>query len=106
MGMDFSTRSTSTAKADVVVVGGGIAGTSATYHLASRGADVVLMERGSVGGGATAAAVGDEPVAEAARRLSEALASFLGLCPDFPVHGNQGSHIAEKLLKQTHRVTP
>ena len=45
-------------RADVVVVGGGIAGTSAAYHLARAGVHVVLMERGSIGGGATAAAVG------------------------------------------------
>ena len=46
------------ARTDVVVVGGGIAGTSAAYHLARAGVQVVLMERGSIGGGATAAAVG------------------------------------------------
>jgi glycine/D-amino acid oxidase-like deaminating enzyme len=45
-------------RTDVVVVGGGIAGTSAAYHLAKAGVEVVLMERGSIGGGATAAAVG------------------------------------------------
>ena len=45
-------------RADVVVVGGGIAGTSAAYHLARAGVEVVLIERGSIGGGATAAAVG------------------------------------------------
>ncbi len=45
-------------RADVVVVGGGIAGTSAAYHLAKAGVDVVLIERGSIGGGATGAAVG------------------------------------------------
>ena len=45
-------------RADVVVVGGGIAGTSAAYHLARAGVQVVLLERGSIGGGATAAAVG------------------------------------------------
>jgi glycine/D-amino acid oxidase-like deaminating enzyme len=42
----------------VVVVGGGIAGTSAAYHLAKAGVQVVLLERGSIGGGATGAAVG------------------------------------------------
>jgi glycine/D-amino acid oxidase-like deaminating enzyme len=45
-------------RADVVVIGGGVAGASAAFHLATGGVDVVLLERGSVGGGATAAAVG------------------------------------------------
>ncbi|MDH5589066.1 MAG: FAD-binding oxidoreductase [Gemmatimonadota bacterium] len=43
---------------DVVVVGGGISGTSAAYHLAAAGVDVALLERGVVGGGTTSAAVG------------------------------------------------
>lgn len=45
-------------KAEVIVVGGGIAGTSAAYHLASAGVRTVLLERDRVGGGATAAAIG------------------------------------------------
>jgi len=43
---------------DVVVVGGGIAGTSTALHLARAGVDVTLLERGAVGQGATTAAVG------------------------------------------------
>lgn len=43
---------------DVVVVGGGIAGTSAAYHLASFGVRTLLLERGRIGEGATAAAIG------------------------------------------------
>ena len=31
--------------ADVVVIGGGVVGTSTAYHLAKRGIDVVLLER-------------------------------------------------------------
>jgi glycine/D-amino acid oxidase-like deaminating enzyme len=46
------------AEADVVVVGGGIAGASTLYHLAEAGVDALLLERASIGGGATAAAVG------------------------------------------------
>ena len=46
------------AEADVVVIGGGIAGASTLYHLAEAGVDAVLLERGSIGGGATSAAVG------------------------------------------------
>ena len=33
------------ANADVVVIGGGIVGTSSAYHLAKKGVDVVLLER-------------------------------------------------------------
>lgn len=42
----------------VVVVGGGIAGASAAYHLAAAGVDTVLLERGRIGEGATATAIG------------------------------------------------
>ena len=32
-------------EADVVVIGGGVAGTALTYHLANKGANVILLER-------------------------------------------------------------
>lgn len=79
---------------DVVVVGGGIAGTSAAYHLAAAGVRTLLLEQGRVGEGATAAAIGvfsppmrqpfDETVhfrgEETARRIWEfALRSVAGL---------------------------
>ena len=45
--------------ADVVVVGGGVMGLSTAYHLARAGVDrVVLLERGSLGGGSTCKAAG------------------------------------------------
>lgn len=43
---------------DVVVVGGGIVGMASAHALAERGADVVVCEAGSIGGGSTGRAVG------------------------------------------------
>ncbi|GAA0936496.1 FAD-dependent oxidoreductase [Nonomuraea longicatena] len=40
---------------DVVVIGGGVAGLSAAYHLAEAGAATVLLERGPLGSGASRA---------------------------------------------------
>ncbi|MEJ5945601.1 FAD-binding oxidoreductase [Pseudokineococcus basanitobsidens] len=45
-------------RADVVVVGGGVVGTSAAFHLARAGLDVVLLERGALGGGSSGKPVG------------------------------------------------
>jgi glycine/D-amino acid oxidase-like deaminating enzyme len=39
--------------ADVIVVGAGVQGASVAFHLARRGARVVVLERGTVGGAAT-----------------------------------------------------
>ncbi len=44
--------------ADVVVVGGGVMGASAAFHLAEAGVDVVLVERGDLAGGSTSKAAG------------------------------------------------
>ncbi|NUR11321.1 MAG: FAD-binding oxidoreductase, partial [Bradyrhizobium sp.] len=38
------------AQADVVVIGGGVIGVSAAYHLAKKGHSVALLEKGHVGG--------------------------------------------------------
>jgi sarcosine oxidase, subunit beta len=40
---------------DVIVIGGGVAGLSAAYHLAAAGAATVLLERGELGSGASRA---------------------------------------------------
>jgi sarcosine oxidase subunit beta len=42
-----------TETADVVIVGGGVQGASLAFHLASRGAKVVIVERSTVAAGAT-----------------------------------------------------
>ena len=44
--------------ASVVVVGGGVIGTSAAFHLAEAGVDVVLIERAQLGSGSTSKAAG------------------------------------------------
>lgn len=42
----------------MVIVGGGVMGTSAAFHLAEAGVDVVLLERGTLGSGSTSRAAG------------------------------------------------
>jgi sarcosine oxidase subunit beta len=44
--------------ADVVVVGGGVIGTSTAFHLAEAGVDVCLVERDELAGGSTSRAAG------------------------------------------------
>ena len=44
--------------ADVVVVGGGVIGTSIAFHLAEAGVDVCLVERDQLAGGSTSRAAG------------------------------------------------
>jgi sarcosine oxidase subunit beta len=46
------------ASADVVVVGGGVIGTSIAFHLAEAGVDVCLLERDQLAGGSTSRAAG------------------------------------------------
>ncbi|MFC7155428.1 NAD(P)/FAD-dependent oxidoreductase [Halomarina halobia] len=43
---------------DAVVVGGGIVGLASAYYLAERGAEVVVCEKGSLGGGSTERSAG------------------------------------------------
>ena len=47
--------------ADVAVVGGGYTGLAAALHLAEGGADVVLLEAGQPGFGASGRTSGDKP---------------------------------------------
>ena len=45
-------------RAEVVVVGGGVIGTSIAFHLAEAGVDVLLLERGELGSGSTSKGAG------------------------------------------------
>ncbi|HET6847715.1 MAG TPA: FAD-dependent oxidoreductase [Gaiellales bacterium] len=73
---------------DVVVVGGGIVGACTAWQLAERGADVLLLERGRLAGGATCRSQGllldpDHPVMqplfEESNRLYDELAHRSGI---------------------------
>lgn len=72
-----------TTSVDVLVVGGGVHGASATWHLARRGVDVLLVERGELAGGPTGrssavcrAYYTDPFLARVAREALDVLASF------------------------------
>lgn len=45
-------------RAEVVVIGGGVIGTSVAFHLAEAGVDVLLLERGELGSGSTSKGAG------------------------------------------------
>jgi len=69
--------------AEVVVVGGGVIGVSVAFHLAEAGRDVLLLDRGQLGGGSTARAAGgvraqfsDALNVEIARRSLECFRDF------------------------------
>jgi glycine/D-amino acid oxidase-like deaminating enzyme len=69
--------------AEVVIVGGGVIGTSAAFHLAEAGVDVLLVERGQLGSGSTSRGAGgvrtqfsDELNIEIAKRSMDAFRDF------------------------------
>jgi sarcosine oxidase subunit beta len=74
-------------RADVVVIGGGVVGCSAAFHLAEAGLDVVLLERDSLGAGSSSKAAGgvracfSDPVNVALGRRSLELLDAFGARP-------------------------
>lgn len=70
-------------RAAVVIIGGGVIGCSAAFHLAEAGVDVVLIERGQLASGSTSRAAGgvraqfsDELNVQIAQRSLEAFGRF------------------------------
>ena len=84
--------------ADVAIVGGGIAGCSAALHLSSRGAKVVLLERGMCGGQASGVNYGgvrqqgrdlaELPLARRSREMWGRLAEIVGTDCEFVASGH------------------
>ena len=77
--------------ADVVIVGGGVVGVSAAFHLAEAGAEVVLLERNQLASGSTSKAAGglrtqfsDALNIELAKRSLEAYKRF-GQRPEWEI---------------------
>jgi D-hydroxyproline dehydrogenase subunit beta len=70
---------------DVIVIGGGVVGTMAAWHLADAGADVTLLERGAIGSGATGRSQGlvlPPDHAELVPLWQESLACYARLCDE------------------------
>jgi sarcosine oxidase subunit beta len=88
----------STITADLVIIGGGGAGCSTALHAARRGAKVVLLERGLVGGQASGVNYGgvrqqgrhpaELPIAARARTLWGTLRDVVGTDCEFDVSGH------------------
>ena len=85
-------------RADVLIIGGGGAGCSAALHLARRGARVVLLERGQVGGQASGVNYGgvrqqgrhaaELPLARKSREVWGRLPALAGTDAEFEVTGH------------------
>jgi len=85
-------------RADVVIVGGGIVGCATAYYLARRGVQVTLLERRSIGSGATgrsgggvrqSARVSEEmPLAKESIALFPTLSDELGIDIEYTRAGN------------------
>ncbi|MFK7855022.1 MAG: FAD-dependent oxidoreductase [Granulosicoccus sp.] len=87
-------------QARVVIIGGGVAGTSALYHLAERGwTDCVLLEMDELTSGSTWHAAGNIPTFSSSRNIikmqyySTQLYAKLCVNPDYPINYHQTGSI-------------
>ncbi len=93
-------------RADVVVIGGGVSGLSSAYFLAKAGKDVVVIEKGTVGGEASGRSggmiserVGEAPLiplAVESVRLWETLDDELGYPTEFVLQGRLQVAVSEE----------
>jgi 4-methylaminobutanoate oxidase (formaldehyde-forming) len=102
--------------ARIVIVGGGVIGCSVAYHLAQRGCrDVLLLDQGEIGGGATSFAaglVGGAPQAglrkliDASARLYAALEKDTGIATGWKQVGSLVLAQTEMRMIQYRRAVP
>ena len=78
------------AKADVCVVGAGIAGLSTAYFLAKAGKKVIVVDDGTIGGGETG---------RTTAHLSNAMDEGISLLEH--IHGSEGARESEKRSRQS-----
>ena len=100
--------------ADVVVIGGGVSGLSSAYFLARAGKDVVVIEKGTVGGEASGRNGGmiservDEPplipMGVESLRLWETLDDELGYPTEFTQHGRLQVAVSEEGWAKSSRI--
>ena len=93
-------------RADVVVIGGGVSGLSSAYFLAKAGRDVVVIEKGTIGGEASGRSGGmiservDEapliPLGVESLRLWETLDDELGYPTEFVLQGRLQVAVSEE----------
>lgn len=93
--------------ARVVIIGGGVAGTSALYHLVKRGwTDCILLEMDELTSGSTWHAAGNVPTFSSSRNMiklqhySTRLYASLAVDPDYPINYHQTGSIR---LAQNHQ---
>ncbi len=103
-------------KADVLVIGGGIAGCSTALHLARRGKSVILLERDQTGIRASGVnfggvrqhgrAVAEIPLSRRARRLWGSLPGLIGIDGEFVQTGHLrlARSTADIALLEAHRT--
>lgn len=96
-------------QARVVIIGGGVAGTSALYHLAERGwTDCMLLEMDELTSGSTWHAAGNIPTFSGARNIIKlqhySTQLYAKLCnnPDYPINYHQTGSI--RLATQRSRM--
>ena len=100
-------------RARIVIIGGGIAGVSALYHLAKMGCtDVLLLERDELTEGSTWHAAGNVPTFSGSwsmlkvQKYTAELYTELAKDPDFPINYHITGSVRLAPVSYTHLTLP